>query len=102
MATKLEELNKRVEKIEKQKNQEILTLVEILSNATFFGEIKKACCEYAKNGQCSFYIIRNSERNALPLISNCRTKTCDEAPIHYHIETSNITCSLCPRSNNGQ
>jgi hypothetical protein len=97
MVTDLEELHKRVEKIEKQKNQEILTLVEILSNATFFGEIKKAGCEYAKNGQCSFYIIKNPEKNALPIISHCRIKNCEETLIHYHIEPSNITCSLCQR-----
>lgn len=102
MATDLEELHKRVERIEKQKDQELLTLVEILSNATFFGEIKKANCEYAKNGQCSYFVIRKTENNTMPIVSQCHIKNCKETQLHCHIETSNITCSLCQRPNNNQ
>ena len=101
MATELEELHKRVDKIEKQKNQEVLTLVEILSNATFFGEIKKANCEYAKNGQCSFFILKNEAKNKIPIVAECRIKQCREPSLHCHIELSNISCTLCQRTSNG-
>jgi hypothetical protein len=95
MVIGLEELDRRVDKIEKQKQQEILTLVEILSNAKFFGEIKKANCDYAKNGQCSFFIVPNEEKAKIPIVSKCRIEKCKEKKEHSHIETSNITCSLC-------
>jgi len=101
MVTELEELHKRVDKIEKQKNQEVLTLVEILSNATFFGEIKKANCEYAKNGQCSFFILKSEAKNKIPIASECQIKQCKEPSLHCHIELSNISCTLCQRTNNG-
>jgi hypothetical protein len=101
MVTELEELHKRVDKIEKQKNQEILTLVEILSNATFFGEIKKANCEYAKNGQCSFFILKSEAKNKMPIATECRIKQCKEPSLHCHIELSNISCTLCQITNNG-
>jgi hypothetical protein len=95
MVIGLEELDRRVDKIEKQKQQEILTLVEILSNATFFGEMKKANCEYAKNGQCGYFVLTNEEKNRIPIIEECRIEKCKEKKDHGHIEISNITCSLC-------
>jgi hypothetical protein len=101
MTTELEELHKRVEKIERQKNQEILTLVEILSNATFFGEIKKANCEYSKNGQCSFFTLEAETKNKIPIATDCRIKQCKNSHHHCHIEVSNITCALCQNTNSG-
>jgi hypothetical protein len=95
MVSGLKELDRRIDKIEKQKQQEILSLVEILSNATFFGEIKKANCEYAKNGQCSFFILSNEDKNRIPIVAKCRIEKCKEKKEHGHIEISNITCSLC-------
>jgi hypothetical protein len=102
MVTEIEELHKRVEKIEKQESQEVLTLVEILSNVTFFGEIKKANCEYSKNGQCSFFILKSEMKNKIPIVTECRIKQCEEQSLHGHIELSNITCSLCQRTDNPQ
>ena len=99
MVTRIEELHKRVEKIEKQKSQEILTLVEILSNATFFGEIKKANCSYAKNGQCSFFTLETEAKNKIPIATDCRIRTCKNSPHHCHIELSNIACALCQITN---
>jgi hypothetical protein len=101
MATEIDELNKRVEKIERQKNQEILTLVEILSNATFFGEIKKANCEYSQNGQCSFFILETGTKNKIPIATKCRINQCKKLPHHCHIEVSNITCALCQNTRSG-
>ena len=101
MATEIEDLNKRVEKIERQKNQEVLTLVEILSNATFFGEIRKANCEYPKNGQCSFFILETEAKNKIPIAAKCRIKQCKNSPHHCHLEVSNITCALCQNTNSG-
>jgi len=97
MVTEIDELHRRVDKIEKQSYQEVLTLVEILSNATFFGELKKSNCEYAKDGQCSFFILRNKEKNKVPIATECRINECNEPNPHFHIETSNITCTLCQR-----
>jgi hypothetical protein len=99
MTSELEELNKRVEKIERQTNQEILALVEILSNATFFGEIKKTNCEHSKNGQCGFFTLQTESKNKIPIATDCRIKQCKKSPNHCHIELSNIACALCQNTN---
>ena len=96
MVTTIQELHSRVDRIEEQKNQELLTLVEILSNATFFGGIKKANCDHAKQGQCAYFKIDNAVEKSIPIVSECRIKNCNGKEMHYHIELSNITCSLCP------
>jgi hypothetical protein len=101
MVTDIDELNKRVNIIEKQKKQEVLTLVEILSNATFFGEIRKSNCEHAKNGQCSFYLLEKEVKNKIPIVAECRIRDCEEPSLHYHIEISNISCTLCQKIKNG-
>jgi hypothetical protein len=95
MITELEALSKRIDKIEKQKADEVLTLVEILSNAAFFGEIKKASCEYAKESQCSFFILTSEAKGKIPIVSDCRVNQCSETSLHCHLELSNITCALC-------
>ena len=100
MVTNIQELHDRVDRIEDQKNQEVLTLVEILSNATFFGGLKKANCDHAKQGQCSFFTINNAVEKSIPVVSECRIKDCNDEKLHYHIELSNITCSLCPNLGN--
>jgi hypothetical protein len=95
MITELEALSKRIDKIEKQKADEVLTLVEVLSNATFFGEIKKAGCEYAREGQCAYFVISDKAKGKIPIVSDCRVNQCSEASLHCHLELSNITCALC-------
>jgi hypothetical protein len=90
-----EDLHERVDKIEEQSKQEILTLIEILSNITFFGEMKRANCEFAKNNQCTYFVLKKQEKNKLPIVSECRVEDCKEPNPHYHIELSNITCALC-------
>ena len=95
MITELEVLSKRIDKIEKQKTDEVLTLVEILSNATFFGELKQASCGYAKDGQCSFFILTNEAKAKIPIIADCHVKNCEEKTLHSHLELSHITCALC-------
>ncbi len=76
MGVELENLNQRLEKLEQNNNQEVLTLVEILANATFFGQMKKTLCQYAKNGQCSLFIVDNKAEKRIPLATNCRIKDC--------------------------
>ena len=100
MFTKLENLGKHIEKNERDKNQEVLALVEILSNATFFGEIKKVNCEYSKNGQCGFFILKSEAKNKIPIATECRINQCQEPSLHCHIELSNISCALCPKNLN--
>ena len=41
MTIEIDHLRRRIEKIEQLENEEALTLVEILTNITFFGELKK-------------------------------------------------------------
>jgi hypothetical protein len=97
MGTQIEELTQRLDKLEEQNKQEILTLIELLANATFFGETKKLNCEYAKNGQCTFFIVKSEEKYAIPIVTKCRIKDCKEQNRHYHLELSNITCTLCQK-----
>ena len=95
MQADLEELTKRLDKLEKQKNQEILALVEILSNATFFGDLKKVHCQYAKDGQCSYFILKTDAKSKMPIVADCKIENCQIPPKHCHIELSNITCTFC-------
>lgn len=99
MVTPLEDLSSRVSKLEKQKDQEALALIEILSNATFFGELKKSKCQYAVKGQCGLFILKNYIKNKIPIVTECRISQCEESTKHYHIELSNITCTLCEKTN---
>ena len=99
MVTSLEALSSRIDELEKQTNQEALALIEILSNATLFGELKKSNCQYAVKGQCGLFIFRNDTRNKIPIITECRIPECEEPFKHYHIELSNITCTLCEKTN---
>ena len=95
MIAELEALSNRIDKIEKQKAEEVLTLIEILSNVAFFGEIKQSRCEYSKDGQCSFFILSNEGKGKIPIISDCRVKQCREKSFHCHLELSKISCALC-------
>jgi hypothetical protein len=96
MTIEIEELHRRIDKIERQKKEEVLTILEILANLTFFGELKKAQCGYAKNGQCSFFVLLNEANGKIPIATNCRVKHCKESTIiHCHLELSDVTCALC-------
>ncbi len=96
MTIEIEELHRRIDKIERQKNEEVLTILEILANLTFFGELKKAQCGYAKNGQCSFFVLLNEANGKIPIATNCRVKYCKESAfLHCHLELSDVTCALC-------
>ena len=100
MAREIDELRKRVDKLEEQKKDEVLALIEILSNLMFFGEIKKENCGYSENGQCAYFTLKNDSKNKIPVVSKCRIKECKEPAPHCHIELSDITCSLCQKVNN--
>lgn len=101
MDTRVEALSERISKLEKHRNEEILTIVEILSNATFFGAIKNSNCEYSKNGQCGFFTLESDAKNKIPIVTDCRIKNCKKSPFHYHIELSDITCAFCQITNSG-
>lgn len=98
----LVEINIRIEKLEKQGFQDLMSLLEIMSNATFFGEMKKTNCEFAKEGQCSFFFLKKEAKNKLPIAMDCRIKDCKDIPGHCHLELSNFTCTLCPLWRNSQ
>ena len=102
METRLSQLNQRVYKLERHNEEEILTLLEILSNATFFGDMKKESCEYAKDGQCGFFILSVKAKNRIPIVTECRIKDCGEHSLHCHIELSDVTCAFCQRLNVGK
>jgi hypothetical protein len=95
MTIEIDQLHRRIDRIEQLKNEETLTLVEILANITFFGGLKKDQCEHAKNGQCSFFVLLNEAKGKIPISTDCRIKLCKEVDPHCHIELSNISCALC-------
>jgi hypothetical protein len=95
MTIEIDQLQRRIEKIEKLKNEEALTLVEILANITFFGDLKKTQCEHAKNGQCNFFVLSKEAKGKIPISTDCRIKLCEEVVPHCHLELSNISCALC-------
>lgn len=101
----LEEINIRLKKLERQSVQDVMSLLEIMSSATFFGNMKKTNCEYAKEGQCSFFFLKKEAKNKLPIATACRIGDCKDIPGHFHLELSNITCTFCPiwrNSNNSE
>ncbi len=95
MTSEVDQLNRRIDKIEELKNEEVLTLVEILSNFTFFGEQKKTQCEHVKNGQCNFFVLMTQAKGKIPIATDCRINLCKNEEPHCHLEVSNITCALC-------
>ncbi len=96
MGNEVEKLKTRLNKLEEKSLDEYTALLEIMSNATFFGNLKKESCQYSKNGQCSRYALKNGSTRTLPVVAQCRIKDCEVLPSHNHIEVSNLACSLCP------
>ncbi len=97
----VDQLKARINKLEHQGFDEFLTLVEIMSNATFFGDMKRTSCEHAKLGQCNYFTIEKTAQKKIPIATPCRIKNCPDLHEHCHIEISNITCTLCPKGKNG-
>ncbi len=94
-------LKTRINKLEQQGFDQYATLLEIMSNATFFGDIKRVSCEHANNGQCAFYVLKKTgSQDKIPIAAQCRLEDCSIDEDHYHLEISNITCALCPRWQN--
>ena len=94
--TQIEMINSRLGKLEKQNFQDLLLLLEIMSSATFFGEMKKNGCKYAKGDQCSFFFLKTEAKNKIPIATDCKISNCKDMPGHCHLELSNLTCTLCP------
>ncbi len=93
----LTDLKMRVSKLEQRSFDEYVTLLEILSNATFFGDMKKGTCEHAKNGQCTLFVLKKEATDRkVPVVTKCKVSECEQKSDHYHFDTSNVTCSLCP------
>ena len=100
-STRMEEVLARIDNIEKRKEQEFVTLLEILSNVTFFGGIKKTNCEYANDGQCGLFYLQSEAKNKIPVATECRIPGCVDPHTHCHMEISNVTCAFCPQWNSG-
>ena len=92
----LKDIDTRLKKLERQSAQDVMLLLEIMSSATFFGNIKKINCEHAKEGQCSFFFLKKEAKNKLPIATDCRISDCKDIPGHCHLELSNLTCTFCP------
>jgi hypothetical protein len=92
----LKDIDIRLKKLERQSAQDVMLLLEMMSSATFFGNIKKTNCEYAKEGQCSFFFLKKEAKNKLPIATDCRISDCKDIPGHCHLELSNVTCTFCP------
>jgi len=90
------ELQKRIEKLERHDLEDALTLVEILNNLAYFGDLKMQRCEHAKNGQCSLFLIRTEARGKIPVVTDCRINDCKDKTQHCHLEVSRVTCAFCP------
>lgn len=96
----MEQLSARVEKLEKRDMEDLLTLLELMSNVYFFGGMKKANCEFAENGQCSLFYLENGAKSKVPVATECRITEC-KTHNHCHLEISNVTCTFCPQWNSG-
>jgi hypothetical protein len=96
MLKHLEEFEKRLSKLEKHGFEDTLTLVEILSNITFFGGSKMENCKYAREGQCGFFFLGSDAKKKIPIATDCRIRECDGKPDHCHLGLSNVTCAFCP------
>ena len=93
---RLEDFEKRLEKLEKHEFEDTLTLLEILSTITFFGGLKTKNCKYAKEGQCELFFLESDAKKKTPIATDCRIKDCEGEPGHCHLELSNVTCAFCP------
>ncbi len=98
-STTLQEINDRVNKLEKRDVQDFLTLLELMSNVYFFGGMKRDNCDYSRDGQCSLFYLQKTAKNKVPVATECRIADC-ETHDHCHLEISNMTCIFCPRWNN--
>jgi len=96
----LEELKARIDKLENRDIEELLTILEIMSNVTFFGEMKRANCEYSKYEQCSLFCLQSGAKNKIPAATECRIPDCAAAYSHCHLEANNLTCTFCPQWRN--
>jgi len=92
----LEALEKRLKLFEKHGMEDSLTLLEILSNITFFGNLKMEKCKYARDGQCERFFLKLDAVKKIPIATKCRIKRCNLKLDHCHLELSNVTCALCP------
>ena len=101
-SAQMEELADRIDKLEKRDIEEFLTILEIMSNVTFFGEIKKSNCKHAKHGQCSLFHLECTANKKIPIATECRIPECDANHDHCHLETNNVTCTLCAQWKNNQ
>ena len=97
---KIEDVNRRLEKIENQNKEGIIAIIEILSNASFFGEIKQATCVFARDGQCSRFTLDIGAKDKIPVVSGCKIHNCKETSSHYHMDLSKLTCGLCQNNQN--
>jgi len=94
----LEELEKRIAKLEKHGFEDTLTLVEILSSITFFGGLKMEKCKYAEKEQCRLFLLGIDAKKKIPLAADCTIHNCKGEPGHCHLELSNMVCALCPEA----
>ena len=92
----LEELDKLLKLLENHERENSLTLVEILSNITFFGNLKMEKCRYARDGQCGCYFLKVDAAKKIPIATKCRIKGCNCELDHFHLELSNLSCAFCP------
>ena len=89
-------LDKRLKLLEKRGIQDSLTILEILSNITFFGKLKMEKCEHAKNQQCGLFFLKSETTTRIPIATKCKIKECNDGLDHSHIELSNVSCAFCP------
>jgi len=93
----LEELDNRLNLLEKHVVENSLTLLEILSNIAYFGDFKMKKCEFARDGQCGYFFLKLDATNKIPIATECKIKDCNKQSKHLHLVLSNISCAFCPQ-----
>lgn len=93
----LGELENKLKLLEKRVMENSLTLLEILSNITYFGDLKMKKCEFASDGQCGYFFLKLDATNKIPIATECKIKDCNNQSKHLHLLLSNVSCAFCPK-----
>jgi hypothetical protein len=93
----LDKLEKKLKLLEKRGMENSLTLLEILSNITYFGNLKMKKCKYAKDGQCGYFFLKLDASMKIPIATKCRIKRCNDKLDHLHLELSHVGCAFCSK-----
>jgi hypothetical protein len=94
MVIDVEDLDKRVDKMQRQKEQETWLSLKYLQTQRSLKKLKKQTANMQKMfNACCFKVKNRKKQN--PIFTKCRIKKCIEKSQHGHIEIPKITRSIC-------